>query len=214
MPRPLSARRSSRDEPRVISDVGTLKALADPVRIRIVMELGMGPKTVKEVAAILDAPPTRLYYHFKILERNRLIRVAGRRLVSGIEERSYEATAMSWTTAPDATSTIVASGIIDALLGVVRAELEVALLSKPGQPVGEPSSPVPFLALTRLALSEADVEELQERLGAIMDDFGEDGMPPVGKRLHHMLFAGYRAPTELKKQSGDLTARAPKKRGR
>jgi DNA-binding transcriptional ArsR family regulator len=213
MPRPRK-KPLTEIEPLVISDVATLKAVAEPLRIQILMELGLGPKTVKEIAADLDVPPTRLYYHFKILERNGLIQVAGRRMVSGIEERSYIATALGWTTDPQATSTILASGLIDALLGVVRAELELALASKPGHPVGEPSSPVTSLTLTRLALSEADVEEVQKRLQGIMEDYGEDGEAPVGKRLHHMLFAGYRSPSELKKPDDEIAARAPKKRGR
>ena len=213
MPRPAPKKKQFED-PLVISDVGTLKAVAEPLRIQILMELSPGPKTVKEIAADLDVPPTRLYYHFKILEHAGLIRVAGRRLVSGIEERSYAATASSWTTAPEATDTIVASGIIEGLLGVVGAELELALRSKPGVPVGVPSSPVSALALTRLALSEADVHEVQERINAIMEDFGEEGAAPTGKRIYHMLFAGYRAPAELKKPDDELEARAPKKRGR
>jgi len=214
MPRPVPKKNQQFAEPLVISDAGTLKAVAEPLRIQILMELSPGPKTVKEIAADLDVPPTRLYYHFKILERAGLIRVAGRRMVSGIEERSYAATASSWTTAPDATDTIVASGIIDGLLGVVRAELELALRSKPGVPVGEPSSPVPALSLTRLALSEAEVREVQERIESIMEDFGEEGDAPVGKRIYHMLFAGYRGPAELKKPNDELEARAPKQRGR
>jgi DNA-binding transcriptional ArsR family regulator len=214
MPPPTTKKKKAFEEPGVLSDVVTLKAVADPLRIQILMELSPGPKTVKEIAADMDVPPTRLYYHFKILERAGLIRVAGRRMVSGIEERSYEATASSWTTAPEATATIVASGIIEGLLGVVRAELELALRSKPGVPVGEPSSPVSTLVLTRLALSEPEVREVQERINAVMEDFGEDGAPPVGKRIYHMLFAGYRAPAELKKPNDELEARAPKKRGR
>jgi ArsR family transcriptional regulator len=144
--RPAASRKVVDDAPLVIKDVATLKALAEPTRIQILIELAEGPKTVKDVATELEVGATRLYYHFKMLERAGLIRVSGRRLVSGIEERSYVATATSWTTAPESQTNLVESGVIDALLEVVRAELELALGSQATVPLGEPASPVPIMA--------------------------------------------------------------------
>jgi DNA-binding transcriptional ArsR family regulator len=182
----------------VIKDAPTLKALAEPTRLQILMELGDGPKTVKEVATALELGPTRLYYHFNILQRAGLIRVSGRRMVSGIEERSYEATATSWTTAPESNRTLVESGVIDALLEVVRAELELALGAQGSAPLGAPGSPVPVIAFTRLALSEADVAEVQQRVEDLVLEYAETGPIPKGKRLYHALFAGYQTPAELR----------------
>jgi DNA-binding transcriptional ArsR family regulator len=181
----------------VISDAATLKAMAEPTRIRILIELADGPKTVKEIADILELGATRLYYHFKILERAGLIRVAARRMVSGIEERTYEATASSWTTAPETNETIVESGVMDAMLEVVAAELELALESQGAAPLGEPSSAVPIVSFTRLALSEEDVADVQRRIDEIMLTYSDFTAVPEGKRLYHALFAGYRAPSEL-----------------
>src|SRR5437870_4212224 len=79
------------DVPHILDTVERLKAMADPIRIRFVLELLDGPRTVREVAEALDVPPTRLYYHLRILERHGLVKVANRRMVSGIEERSYRA---------------------------------------------------------------------------------------------------------------------------
>src|ERR1700757_2392666 len=83
----------------VIEDVDTLKVLADPVRLRIHFELEE-PRTVKELAAALHMPQTRLYYHVKRLEKAGLIGVVSRRTVSGIEERTYRTTARSTTVSP------------------------------------------------------------------------------------------------------------------
>jgi len=182
----------------VLRDAATLKALADPMRLQILMELADEPRTVKDVAAVLEVGPTRLYYHFKMLERARLIRVAGRRMVSGIEERSYQATATSWTPAAETTPALVESGVIRAMLKLVQAELELALRAQSATPLGEPGSPVPILSLTRLALSDAEVAEVQKRIEGIMLDYTPATKHlPKGKKLYGALFTGYQMPSEL-----------------
>lgn len=196
--RTARAKADPASETLVISDAPTLKALAEPTRLQILMELSEGRKTVKEVAEALEVGATRLYYHFKILERAGLIRVAGRRMVSGIEERSYETTAASWTTAPEESATLVESGVIDALLEVVRAELELALGSQGSAALGEPDSAVPIISFTRLAMSPEDVAKVQGKFTEIMLEFAEFEEVPEGKHAYHALFAGYRAPSDLR----------------
>jgi DNA-binding transcriptional ArsR family regulator len=197
----------------VLKDVSSLMALADPLRLQILIELSYGDRTVKEVAAELEVPVTRLYYHFKILQRAGLIKVAGRRMVSGIEERRYRGTASSWTIDPAATPAAVESGIIGAITALVRAELELALLAKP-VPIGDKGSPVPFLALTRLVLSPREVELLQRRIRDVLVRFSDDGPVPAGKQEYHALFAAYLRPGELRSpsaasESGERGSSAP-----
>jgi DNA-binding transcriptional ArsR family regulator len=188
-----------RSEQLIIRDVATLKALADPLRLEILFELFRGPSTVKSVAAALGVGATRLYYHFKILERAGLIRVAGKRMVSGIEERSFQAVATNYRPAPELTGSLVEGGFIGALLQVVRAELELALMTRSAAPPGDPASPVPVLNLTALALSPADVEEVQRRLDALSSEFDADQRPP-GKRVYRALLVSYLAPQELRER--------------
>jgi DNA-binding transcriptional ArsR family regulator len=81
---------------RNVNDVEMLKALADPTRQAILVAL-MKPgrdlpvMSVKELAAELGEPQTKLYRHVRQLEAAGLIRVAGTRLVSGILEQRYQA---------------------------------------------------------------------------------------------------------------------------
>jgi DNA-binding transcriptional ArsR family regulator len=90
---------SSEAEPpavRNVKDVEVLKAMADPTRLAILTAL-MKPgqdlpvRSVKELAAELGEPQTKLYRHVRQLEAAGLIRVAGTRLVSGILEQRYQA---------------------------------------------------------------------------------------------------------------------------
>ncbi|MCX4747929.1 helix-turn-helix domain-containing protein [Kitasatospora sp. NBC_01287] len=78
---------------RLVNDAATLKVLADPLRLAILGALARHqprPMTVKELAAELEEPPTKLYRHIKQLEGAELIAVAGTRLVSGIVESRYQ----------------------------------------------------------------------------------------------------------------------------
>ncbi|MBO0823422.1 MAG: helix-turn-helix domain-containing protein [Actinobacteria bacterium] len=73
-----------------------LRALADPTRQAILWALmerhdDLPVMSVKELAARLGEPQTKLYRHVRQLEAAGLIRVASTRLVSGIVEQRYQA---------------------------------------------------------------------------------------------------------------------------
>src|SRR6185437_9516112 len=76
-----------------ISDLETLKVVTDPLRLNIVNLLRGEPRTAKELAKALHLSQTKLYYHIGLLEQHGLIRVVETRLVSGILEKQYQATA-------------------------------------------------------------------------------------------------------------------------
>lgn len=78
---------------REVDDVETLKALSDPLRLailRTMMSDVRGSHRVKDIAQLLDQPPTRLYRHIKVLEAAGLIKVTQTRMVSGIQESQYQ----------------------------------------------------------------------------------------------------------------------------
>jgi len=87
---------SEPDEKFEIEDLETLKVMADPQRLRILEELIEGPQTVKQIASALETTPTKLYYHFKMMEEHGLIRVVATRVVSGIIEKLYHVRAYSY----------------------------------------------------------------------------------------------------------------------
>ncbi len=81
---------------KAVDDVDILRAMADPTRMAILSVLMDRPDdlpvmSVKEIAARLGEPQTKLYRHVKHLEAAGLIRVAATRLVSGILEQRYQA---------------------------------------------------------------------------------------------------------------------------
>ena len=84
-------------ETRVVEDAEMMKALADPLRLKIMRVLGknatIAPRimTVKQLAEELGEPTTKLYRHIKALLAVGLIQVAELRLVGGIVEQHYRA---------------------------------------------------------------------------------------------------------------------------
>jgi DNA-binding transcriptional ArsR family regulator len=85
------------EQTRTVDDVEVLKALADPTRLAILTALmkktgrDLRIMSVKELAAELGEPQTKLYRHVRQLEAAHLIKVAATRMVSGILEQRYQA---------------------------------------------------------------------------------------------------------------------------
>jgi DNA-binding transcriptional ArsR family regulator len=75
-----------------ITDLETLRAVSDPLRVQIV-ELLAEDLTVKQVAEKLGLAPSKLYYHFTTLEKLGLIEVAETRMVSNMVEKVYRSSA-------------------------------------------------------------------------------------------------------------------------
>jgi predicted ArsR family transcriptional regulator len=86
--------------PRVVEDVETLKAMADPARLAI-LELTMGDYarvwTAKELATAIGMPPKKIYYHLGLLEQRGLLEIRATQVVNGIIEKHYGASQQSIT---------------------------------------------------------------------------------------------------------------------
>jgi DNA-binding transcriptional ArsR family regulator len=66
------------------------KALADPLRIRLLEALWETPRSARELAECVELPADRLYYHLGQLESAGLVEIAEyRRLARGKVERVY-----------------------------------------------------------------------------------------------------------------------------
>src|SRR5436305_5533764 len=76
-----------------VTSLETLRVISDALRSRILDLLRAEAQTVKQLAATLNLPPKKLYYHINLMEQHGLIRVVGTRIVSGIIEKTYRATA-------------------------------------------------------------------------------------------------------------------------
>jgi DNA-binding transcriptional ArsR family regulator len=77
--------------PFLIQDLETLRAIADPLRNQTLDILIEQPQTVGEAAVKLGLSPSKLYYHFSLLEKHGLIQVCETRQVGNLLEKVYRA---------------------------------------------------------------------------------------------------------------------------
>src|SRR5262245_13592344 len=67
-----------------------LRALAHPLRLRLMEEFAGAERTTMQVAAAMGEPPTRLYHHVNALERAGILKLTRTRKVRGTTEKYYE----------------------------------------------------------------------------------------------------------------------------
>ena len=88
---------ASNPEPRlktyVIRDLRQVRALADPLRLRLMKLLAQKAMTVTQAANLLNEKPNKLYYHIKRLEQVGLVQLVETRPYHGILEKYYQAIA-------------------------------------------------------------------------------------------------------------------------
>jgi DNA-binding transcriptional ArsR family regulator len=120
----------------VITDVEQLKAISDPLRIQLLERISGDPArgwTAKELAEDLGTKQTKLYHHLALLEERGFIRVAATRVVSGIQEKRYQATAQSFrvdrSLLTGAGGDTAVSGALDAIFDKARGEILAGLRS-------------------------------------------------------------------------------------
>jgi DNA-binding transcriptional ArsR family regulator len=169
---------------RVVGDVETLRALSDPLRIRILEAMVQAHDaswTVKRIATALGVGPTKLYHHIKILEERELIRPAGQQLVRGIVETSYRIGQLQLRLDRQ----LLASGgadvqsatqqAITAVFDQAREDLERAMAAGIVRVDAEADSSRPLIVRRDLIRTTPErAAELRERLAALLDEYGTD----------------------------------------
>lgn len=160
----------SQDGAFIVDTPERMKALADPLRQRLLAAFAEQPGTVKDVAARLGEPITKLYRHVDQLVAAGFLRVTGEQRRRGGVERSFEAVASRYVVAPPASQDPVSEG--DAM---VRSAVEQVLASarKAGDPDGRLHLMRARVRLTPQALRALE-DRLRELLLAHVSDDGDE----------------------------------------
>ena len=185
---PEAIRDVSPDAERVISDVETLRALSDPLRLRILEVMVQRPDTpwtVKELAATLNVPQTRLYHHIELLLERDMIRAVERRVVQGIIETRYRVAALSLrldkrlfrsgSPEDDAAVHEVLLSIFDSARDEIEESLRAGAIDTSDD---APTERRPLLSKGLARLSPAHAIEFRERLKALLDEYEHDKIDP------------------------------------
>lgn len=164
----------------VVTDPALLRVVTEPLRLRIFELTRDRPRTVKELAAALDVPVTRLYYHVNLLEKHGVIRVRSTRAVSGITEKTYAAAASRLSVdrslfAVDSPALDEGAGaFVTVVLDGAKAEIQRGIAAGRIDPTGkEPAEGGMLLGRLWFRLTPAQAvallrqfEELEETFGA------------------------------------------------
>lgn len=177
---------------RTITDVDTIKALADPTRLAILRALSRDrmPKSAKELAEDLDQPQTKLYRHLKVLQEAGLIEAAETRVVSGIVETKYRAAQSSVKIDPSEHPDETAEAMVQMIGGNLADYRERFLWNaqerlRSSEPV-ELESEGAVMNLSAVIAPEL-AEEFQRRVEELTRDFDNYPRDPDGVRIEGLI---------------------------
>jgi DNA-binding transcriptional ArsR family regulator len=147
-----------------LADFQQIRALAHPLRLRILGLLVREPRTTKQVADLLGENHTKLYHHVQELERAKVIRLTETRQKRGTVEKYYQATAALFRAAPSVFSPARTASekpsdieaMLNAILDSARADV-VAFAQKDGWQRGNKKG----LIAARLLLKGSRVKALK-----------------------------------------------------
>ena len=155
---------------RPVATEAEAKALANPLRLRILRLCLDTPRTNKQLADHLGRDPASVLHHVRTLVRTGFLEAGEPRAgAGGALEKPYVTTRKSWTL--DTGPTVESQAVNMAIVHAFRDEVLEA-------------GPDAFLDLTRLGLrlTPSSQEDLRQRLFAVIDEFAQrppddDGEP-------------------------------------
>ena len=177
---------------RTVTDVDTIKALADPTRLAILRALTRDglPKSAKELAEDLDQPQTKLYRHLKVLQEAGLIEPAETRVVSGIVETKYRAMQSQVSINPaenlDETREAMFNVIAGSLNDYRDRMLRSVEFDKP-EADEEAAKKRGILINLSATISVERADDFQRRLEELITEFDEFPRDPDGVRVEGLV---------------------------
>jgi DNA-binding transcriptional ArsR family regulator len=113
-----------------LETIEQLRAIADPLRVRIVEALALRPMTATQVGEELDEPAPKAHYHVRELERVGLVRLVETRERGGILEKYYRAVGKTMRVPPRVLQMAPPDEVaqtMDAFLSTVTGDFQTAM---------------------------------------------------------------------------------------
>jgi len=177
----------------VIQDIETLRAISDPLRIRL-LELMAQPQTVKEIASQLGVGKTKLYYHLNLMEKHGIIRVVRTRIVSGILEKSYQVTAFSYRPAKELLlhgdeGKAQGIAIVESILDATRTDLAHGLKTGQLAPGKEGQEKQLLMGRVIMSLTPEQAASFYERFTALLTEVSQYEKPTTEGQTYSLTIA-------------------------
>ena len=159
----------------LLGDLDLLAEATHPIRGAILRRLRQ-PRTVGELASLLDVPITRLYHHVNRLNDLELIRVVATRQVAAVTERRYQVVARSFSVDPEllkSTDQRQLATALGSLFDVARLGFQ-RYIESGGMNEVDDDHERSTLSLAEIRLSPGRRRELIERVTGLFDEFRSD----------------------------------------
>jgi DNA-binding transcriptional ArsR family regulator len=157
----------------IIKSLEQLRALAHPLRIKLVEKLIEKPRTATQVAELLNESPNKLYYHLTELEQHGLVRVVKTQQKGNLIEKYYQPVAQFFRVdeglfhrGPEGLEAFYQS--IVALLDATALDLRKAIQT--GQWTADDIDRIIRLYI-RFRLTPEQIERFRRKLKALLDEF-------------------------------------------
>jgi DNA-binding transcriptional ArsR family regulator len=178
-------------ELRTLDDLKQVRALADPLRMRILTAL-CEERTTKQVAELLHEKPTRLYHHVDALERAGLVQLTRTQPKRGTIEKYYRSVARTIEARVSTGRGSEASReAIDNVMATAFAttSAEVSRLLEHG--AGSTLSEEGVLTFLEIHATRAEIQQLRRRLQAAIGVAMEEGKPARRDERYRLTIAFY-----------------------
>jgi DNA-binding transcriptional ArsR family regulator len=146
-----------------------LRALAHPLRLKLLEMFAGQPRTTMQVAGLMGEPPTRLYHHVNALERAGILKLERTRQVRGTTEKYFVVAKQRIGIARDRDVTpstrVALSGLATLVLEQARAEL-TASLARPAR-FSRATAPIALRML--LAVPPSHQKRVRRRIMATVE---------------------------------------------
>lgn len=185
----------------MVRNLDQLKALADPLRLRVLRAFAHEPRTAKHVAEAIGEKPGRLYHHLAVLERVGLLEITHTRQVRGTVEKHYRAVASRFEVdgallssgAPPAEADAERTEMVTALLAQTRSEF----LESRGRRRTAKAGPKPILARMVMSGTREEIEALVRRIQSLVTECaprGDAECPSESRGQYALTLVGYDLP--------------------
>lgn len=181
---------AARDRARATQE---LRALAHPLRLRLLEEFAGQARTTMQVAVAMGEPPTRLYHHVNALERAGILKLARTRQVRGTTEKYYEVAKKTFGAAAGSRITGRMRGPLKNVAHMMFEEARDDLFAAIADPSKITPGTEPVALRMLLTTSPAQLAEVRKKLMALLHSVRKEckRQPPPADTLRWALTVSF-----------------------
>jgi DNA-binding transcriptional ArsR family regulator len=189
----------------VLRELAQIKALADPLRQRLLRAFAGTPQTTKQIAHSLKEKPTRLYHHVDTLADAGLLKLIETRQKRGTTERYYQAAAKQFAVDRNIFRHLKVSGAQKIGPSAIFESAFESALAEIRENVGGAAEGQSALVQARICATSAEAIALRKKIQQLIQNHVRGGRRPRVKKAggkFEILFAIYPVRPRPRRRSG------------